>query len=120
MHSAYLALAALLLCRNDLEVSRIQCTLLRRALSAFLSHLTPSATSSLGLRRARGATSIKDAFVSQLATAQEFLGEMARIEGVRRRMYNFSDELDVWREAQEGSDEIVGYVPLVTCIFIRR
>lgn len=109
-----LTLRALLLGRNDLEVTIVErallllLLLLLRVGVALLGNLAP-ATTRLVISRAGCVALVDNALVGKLTAAQELFSKVATINVVGRSMDRFRDELKLRREDEEGRDEVVGY-----------
>lgn len=83
----------LLLRSHDLEVARVErlLGLLCGAGASLLGDFGPAAACRLVFSRRGCVALIDDALVSQLAAAEEFLGEVAGIDGVRGRVNRLGD-----------------------------
>lgn len=82
--------------------------LLLSAGAALLGHLRPATACGLVISGAGSVAVVNNAFVGELAAAEEFLGEVAGVEGVAGRVNRLGDELSVSRETQQGGNEVIG------------
>lgn len=81
--------------------------LLLNASPALLSDLGPAAACRLVLSRAGRCAVIDDALVGQLAAAQEFFGEVTRVESVACGVDRLRDELGISGKTQERRDKVL-------------
>lgn len=106
-----LLLTTLLLGRHDLETAIVQIILgfLLGHRSVLLGNLAPASSLRRGsCRRAGGLGRVHETLVGELAPADEFLGKVARVDGVGDAVHGFGDDLELRGEGEEVVDELVG------------